>query len=732
MLPQPDVNLPTFVAFSRKVKCDILEKGAPCSKCQANNISDCQIYEKKRTRLSARTAQSSNVPIQPRSVGSQSVTAPATPIPARSSPWDDVAASVPRPSSACDATAQADRAGDEDATRNMADFLNRQEVEFPEITRCGRLFFIGTEFSNLHYLVRQRSRRPDQSVLHFGSQPLAPKVPSVPAEVLELPPKALADELVKAYFAHVNRGLPIIDEEDFMRIYNGTEGSGHVPRCRPHCRPLSLLLLNAVFLVGARVLETGREEIKSLRSVFFRRTKALFDCRFEQHREVYLQASLLLTWKCDDLEDIVSNTWHWVGVATRTAFGMGMHRDATPSSLNAMDKRLWIRLWWILFQFDVIGSTSYGRPQAMQVAIPHAPDLLLMLTADDDIRNLDESDVPPLEEQHFEGILNAEHDFTIQHTRLCLIFSKAMRKRVALRSTAADRAAATAEADAALADLITHLPEKLQNSKSDPNPWQAMFHLTYNNFLILLHRPSPRQDPESPPSTSDTDLSICCDAAITICSIFESMRNRNLLAKLWIPSIHVLFTALVHVSDQMHSSNPLIVAKSKRLFDSLIATLHALKDQWLYAQSLLALFEGRNVAGPRRNRLQAADSSGEGDPLRHGGGSGMAQPQDNIGITNGVLNGSIAGLPVSSQSGQPVPAYLAPINLDPADPRRLGVHQQDAVVGDVAANNHIYGTSFVGDDLGLAGDADDMDMLQVPSALELLLAGVGNDFGFHY
>ncbi|KAI8306122.1 Acetamidase regulatory protein [Colletotrichum sp. SAR11_59] len=708
MLPQPDVNLPTFVAFSRKVKCDILEKGAPCSKCQANNISDCQIYEKKRTRLSARTAQSSNVPIQPRSVGSQSVTAPATPIPARSSPWDDVAASVPRPSSACDATVQADRAGDEDATRNMADFLNRQEVEFPEITRCGRLFFIGTEFSNLHYLVRQRSRRPDQSVLHFGSQPLAPKVPSVPAEILELPPKALADELVKAYFAHVNRGLPIIDEEDFMRIYNGTEGSGHVPRCRPHCRPLSLLLLNAVLPRRGTRARNGKR------------------------RDQVPQASLLLTWKCDDLEDIVSNTWHWVGVATRTAFGMGMHRDATPSSLNAMDKRLWIRLWWILFQFDVIGSTSYGRPQAMQVAIPHAPDLLLMLTADDDIRNLDESDVPPLEEQHFEGILNAEHDFTIQHTRLCLIFSKAMRKRFALRSTAADRAAATAEADAALADLITHLPEKLQNSKSDPNPWQAMFHLTYNNFLILLHRPSPRQDPESPPSTSDTDLSICCDAAITICSIFESMRNRNLLAKLWIPSIHVLFTALVHVSDQMHSSNPLIVAKSKRLFDSLIATLHALRDQWLYAQSLLALFEGRNAAGPRRNRHQAADSSGEGDLLRHGGGSGTVQPQDNIGITDGVLNGSIAGLPVSSQPGQPVPAYLAPINLDPADPRRLGAHQQDAVVGDVAQNNHIYGTSFVGDDLGLAGDADDMDMLQVPSALELLLAGVGNDFGFHY
>lgn len=327
-------------------------------------MSGCQIYQKK-TRSSARTALSSNVPIQPRSVGFPSATAPTTPTPTRSSPWaDDAVRPVPRPNSAGDATAQADR-GSEDATRNMADFLNREDAEHPEITRCGRLFFIGTEFSNLHYLVRQRSRRPDQRVLHFGSHPLPPKVPSVPAEILELPPKALADDLVRAYFTYVNRGLPIIDEEDFMKVYNGDEGAGHFPRCRPQCRPVSILLLNAIFLVGARVLGPAREDVKSLRPVFFRRTKALFDCRFEPHRETYLQASLLLTWQCDDLEDIVSNTWHWVGVAIRTAYGMGMHRDAEPSRLNAMDKRLWVRMWWIIFQFDVLVAASFGRSQAM-------------------------------------------------------------------------------------------------------------------------------------------------------------------------------------------------------------------------------------------------------------------------------------------------------------------------------------------------------------------------------
>lgn len=300
-----------------------------------------------------------------------------------------------------------------------------------------------------------------------------------------------------------------------------------------------------------------------------------------------------------------------------------------------------------------------------------------------------------------------------------------MRKRVALRSTPADRAAATAEADASLADLITHLPEKFHNPKPDPDPWQAMFHLTYNNFLILLHRPSPSQDAESPSGAADTDLSICCDAAITICSVFESLRKRNLLDKLWIPSIHVLFTALVHVSDQMRSANPLIVAKSKRLFDSLILTLHALKGQWLYAQSLLALFEGRNANGSRRTHSE--NGAGESDAFHHNGDSSTSQLQEHLRIGDGVLNGSATQLPAISHPGhgQPAPAYLGPAGLNSSQ-------QQGGIVGDMPQNNHIYGTGFVGDDLGMSAGADDMDMLQVPSALELLLAGVGNDFGFHY
>ncbi|KAK2044872.1 fungal-specific transcription factor domain-containing protein [Colletotrichum somersetense] len=689
----------------RKVRCDVLIKGTPCSKCEANDVPDCRIFEKKKTR-SARTAKSPNVPLQPRVTdGARSTTATVTTTPTASdaaSPWINVAGdSGPVPNSTANSAVQFHYAI-ELATRNLADFLDQEETESQEILPSGRLYFIGTEFSNLHYLVRQRTHRPSQNVLHFGSHPLAPRMSSVLPEALELPTKALADDLVEAYFVHVNRGIPIVDECQFMKKYNNVDsGSDTIPT-----RPLSLLLLNSILLVGAHVLTPQREDVKALKPVFFKRAKALFDCRFEQHRETYLQAALLLTWQCDDLEDVVSNSWYWVGCAVRTAFGMGMHRDASPSCLNIMDKTLWTRLWWTLYQFDVLVAMAHGRPQAI---------------------NLDESDVPMIEEHHLTDMPEAESTFVIQHTRLCIIFSKAMRKRVALRSTAEDRAKATREADTALAELMTSLPDRLQLSQSEPDIWQATFHLTYNNFLILLHRPPPRPVQGESAAEAGTDLSICSDAAATVSSIFESLRKRNMLSGLWLPSIHVLFTALVHTSTQMHSSNPIVAAKSKRHSESMIQTLHSLKSQWLYAQSLLNLFEPRRLRGRGGFQTNRSNATETDEAARQNGNPRASVSQDLLRYGNG--NPSGPPLTADERRLGSEPTYLAQATPVQGYPSSQGAQYMGTLAAGESQADQFYGPDFMGDGMSF-GDVDNMGMLPLPSALEFLLAGGGSNFDF--
>lgn len=114
-------------------------------------------------------------------------------------------------------------------------------------------------------------------------------------------------------------------------------------------------------MVGARV-SRKRPERDALKTTFFRGAKMLFDARLEKNRDLVVQAALLLTWHTDGAEDICANAWHWVGTAVRTANGLGVHRDATPSTLNAYDMRIWRRIWWIMVMFDVIHSLVYGRP----------------------------------------------------------------------------------------------------------------------------------------------------------------------------------------------------------------------------------------------------------------------------------------------------------------------------------------------------------------------------------
>lgn len=243
----------------------------------------------------------------------------------------------------------------EQTTQNLADFLDHS-VESPgEIDANHRVHFIGNEFSNLHYLVRRRASHINHDQLHFASPNSLPRTSSTPSEALRLPDKSLADELVQAYFSRINPGWPIVDEEDFLNRYRSTDPRKSVP----------LLLLNSVLLVGAHVSATRRKDYKSLRACFFRRAKMLIDVQYEDDRKVYIQAALLMTWNCDHLEDIVSNSWYWVGFAARTALGLGMHRDTSQSRMSAVTKREWTRLWWVLFQFDVLVSVAHGRPQAM-------------------------------------------------------------------------------------------------------------------------------------------------------------------------------------------------------------------------------------------------------------------------------------------------------------------------------------------------------------------------------
>lgn len=249
-------------------------------------------------------------------------------------------------------------AEDELAKEHLVEFFNQDLQDNPIRARST---YVGSELSNLNYLVRQRSA--NQHVYHYpcsnvyvprvfrNSQvPVTPNL--IPKDAFVVPPKRISDILVAEYFDHVHPGLPIIDRERFLTRY-------HDPNAAP-----STLLFQAVCLVGSHVTSKFKNHLE-MKAAFFRRAKALLDGRYEEDRMHVVQAALLLTWFSDGGDDICANSWWWIGIAARTAIGLGMHREVGPSKMPDHDKVLWRRIWWCVVQFDCLVTLFYGRPQQL-------------------------------------------------------------------------------------------------------------------------------------------------------------------------------------------------------------------------------------------------------------------------------------------------------------------------------------------------------------------------------
>jgi transcriptional regulatory protein AMDR len=243
--------------------------------------------------------------------------------------------------------------------KHLVKLIDEDELDQREIQRGVRAIYVGHDVSNISFLIRQQ-RGKDGDEYHFAGNDIPKRHlktghDELFKDALSLPEQSLADELVEAFFTHVNPGYPIVDEDMFMTQY----------RNRDPADPPPIIILQAILLVGAHV-SRPKAERDALKVAFFRRCKWLFDARIERNRDILVQVALLLTWHSDSTDDDVSaNAYYWVGVAARLATGIGMHRNPVSSSFSAEDRRTWRRVWWILVQFDVMVSLSYGRPQAM-------------------------------------------------------------------------------------------------------------------------------------------------------------------------------------------------------------------------------------------------------------------------------------------------------------------------------------------------------------------------------
>ncbi|XXH00259.1 hypothetical protein Hte_006601 [Hypoxylon texense] len=563
---------PIFYASPRS-KCSVsLEHKQPREELVPVVIKekdDCRMHQ-KRKRGSARPPPPSPVPYYARTLANPSAPMPEAPV--TSSSNSPVSVSIPPKVEASGSNAtrisMETRPDDGDDVeyvyrRQLMEFIDQPQFIDRPIDKDARLTYIGTDVSNLSFLVREQFGSTTSSVYHFPTNRIPRRhtchEPGLPVEATQLPPKLVVDRLLEAYFTHVNPTFPVVDEAIFMDQY----------RAKDPENPPSLLLLHAILLVGAHVT-FDEPDRTSMKTIFFRRAKSLFDARFERNRDTTVQAALLLTWHADGPEDVAANAWFWLGLAVRTAMGLGMHRDAENSTLVPHNKRMWRRVWWLLFQCDVLLSLQYGRPQSI---------------------HLEDSDVQKLKPSDFQDCrASSRIEYVFQMTELCVVISEALRERFRLKSTHQSKQAMLQKTDEALANWSLHLPHSLQLRMTPKlDIWAANLQLVYNTALILLHRAQPHRLKFARTHREDSD--ICITAATTIQSIFQCLCDRNEIKCLWTSSINCLFTALIQLSIEVRFSNPVLAISALRRYDSALFSLRALARYWPNAQSILHFFE---------------------------------------------------------------------------------------------------------------------------------------------
>ncbi|KAF5989853.1 cutinase transcription factor 1 beta [Fusarium bulbicola] len=557
--------------------------------------------------------------------------------------------------------------GEQDLGSHLLNRNDKTEVELGHRTRC---HFIGSELSNCHYLVRQSTSETGlDKVFHFGNGQLDSsenwyEAHNIPEEILIRPSKVLEMRLIRAYFDLVNRGWPIVDEELFMTQYQEQD----------RMNPLCLTLLNAILLVGAHTLASQDESMLPLLPAFFRRAKFLVLSDSWHDRLVYVQVPLLLTWYSD------ANAWHWIGIAIRTAMAVGLHRDASHSTNLPVYKRKYVRLWWVLFQFDTISATSAGRPQAI---------------------NLWDSDVADLKPADLEGIPSAEFEFITYHTKLCKIISQTIRDGWSPRASMEARAEAIKRADESLGNLMLELPSRLELKLSDLDIWQSLFHLTHHNFILLIHRPSPKPGIRDQSPEAQDNAILCRESTVAIASVFEVLLGKRMISSLWLYSNHVLFTATIYILNQISTSKPLLAAKSRHMLDTFLATLRELVKYWTYAKGLMQVLEQR-ASKVREERVEKASTK-----LQHIAPSG----QHNRQLADSQLN--LPGV---------APSYGYLREDSPALSDQQAQTQPNAALADVISNSQHTVTDFYPSTgfLGSTQDPllDDLFMIDT-SALDL-------------
>ncbi|RVX68822.1 hypothetical protein B0A52_07477 [Exophiala mesophila] len=160
----------------------------------------------------------------------------------------------------------------------------------------------------------------------------------VQRDALAFPPPDIIDEIIRSFLCYVYPLLPIIRLDDFLAAMGLEPG-----------KTISPLLFQAVLLAGAVFTDFSHSQhpsfqrSKDVQKLLFGRVKLLYDMEVESNPVIVIQSLLLMTYWHSQLNDIQGRL-HWLRIALSLATEIGLHNpDLHYEELeeNNFRRQLW-------------------------------------------------------------------------------------------------------------------------------------------------------------------------------------------------------------------------------------------------------------------------------------------------------------------------------------------------------------------------------------------------------
>lgn len=212
--------------------------------------------------------------------------------------------------------------------------------------------------------------------------------PSGDNDDFHLPPRFVADDLLKLYRIRVQSIYPFLCWPIFMEAYNrlwlSDSDVKNMPQLTgiglggPNCSiPVFYCALNAAFALAIHFTDAPANERKERAAPFVRRSRHLMRLDFLDHGDLSTIQALLILARYLQNTGLSTRCWNVVGTAHRMAQGLGLHLEVNRGAATELETDIRRRVWHSCVCLETVAGMLTGRPCSNpDVAKVPFPDLL--------------------------------------------------------------------------------------------------------------------------------------------------------------------------------------------------------------------------------------------------------------------------------------------------------------------------------------------------------------------